>query len=348
METRSKKKKIAGETLTSPATPSAAADRRPWPDLPQDLLIHVFQLLSFSIPDPFSGPPLLLTPLRFDLKTLTNSKSYQSPLHPQTLTGNCIGSSFGHLIFHVDNTIVLADVFTGRKIEAKNPFPCNSSFRIGILTALPSVESSTLVLVGSSFTVCWRMNSNEWVKEMYLRYGDEVFSLAMVNGLVYCLDGGYRVKVVDFDHPVSWKTIEMRIEFRSSPSLYGNFKKFLVGCGDEVLLVLFVQSRKKKCQIDVFRLDFEKERWVKKENLGDWCLFIDVVSNSRIACFNPARWGGMSNCVYVVGPGCDICSVFPLDGSKIKTVDSESALCSAYKKLAVWPSPVWVYPNKII
>ncbi|ONK58930.1 uncharacterized protein A4U43_C08F1200 [Asparagus officinalis] len=128
-----------------------------------------------------------------------------------------------------------------------------------------------------------------------------------------------------------------------------NRRRFLVGCGEEVLLLLFVRSEKNKCKVVVYQLDSEEEeRWVEKENLGDWCLFIDVVSNSRIACSDPARWGGRSNCVYVVEPGCDTFSVLPLDGPEIKRVDAESALCLAYKKLAVWPSPVWVYPNRSI
>lgn len=185
-----------------------------------------------------------------------------------------------------------------------------------------------------------------WAREEYLRYGKEVKSVAFSNGKLYCLDDKYRVKVVNYNIPASWTTLELQLP--NPPSLHGNFGKYLVKCGGELLLVIFAGMWARKCRIDVYWLDFERVKWEKKESLGDWCLFVDVGGNCPIACSKPGSWGGISNCVYVAGPGCDDWSIHPVDGSMIDATDRETALCSAYKEFSRWPSPIWVCPSKLI
>lgn len=360
-------------------------ETRNWADLPAVLVLTIFSyldlvpdLFAFTFATrrlmrslgpliPCCRPPLLLKPRLFIshsvltlwepiralwfqpevclLETLNGCGNYRSMVSPQTLTRNCIGYSYGYLIFADEEKIILADVFTG--IEIVSPllvgvvkFSCYA-----ILTAHPSSASagSTLVLVGLNSVRFWRIGRDRWTVEFELAYNRGARCAVEHGGQVYFLNYfNYTLTVVDL-HPDG--TVSRRRSIKTkiyAPFVkYGNFERYLTKFGEDILLVLFAFDLP-TISIRVYRYDFTISEWVRLRSLGDWCLFIDAIARSPIACSNPSRWGGRRDCVYIAGPGRNDWSVFPLN----RVVKAQgTALDPLFCTMSAWPSSVWVYPS---
>lgn len=371
---------------------------RNWSDLPEVLLLSVLDRL-LTVPDVLAFasvcsswrplaqsnsaadrtshlPPLLLhcpvpldvlrreapttSPRECRFRILSNDlRSYRTGAARGTLSGRCVGCSYGHLIVVLtESTVVLVDAFTGEEIAPPDiGSPCGD-VTCGILTAPLSSSSSCMLLLTTSRddrVMCWLPGSDEWHASAS---GFRIRSLAPYGGQVYCLDSDNRLVVlVDFS-PRIMNVKKLGSPFPSRPlPCIRNFNNYhLVGCGTELLLLLFVSAETSwmhcslKIAIEVYRFDFAGMEWARVDSLGDRCLFVDPVGRSPLSCRNPTRWGGRSNCVYVAGPGCDAWSVFPLDGSVIDaaaTTNRECPLSAANWSMRPWPSPVWVYPSTL-
>ncbi|XP_020240698.1 uncharacterized protein LOC109819395, partial [Asparagus officinalis] len=250
-----------------------------------------------------------------------------------------------------------ADAFTGRELRSPK-FPSGDfNFLFGILTAPISSESCSLLVVALNISsdlysiLCWSPGSKRWV-ELNLVGSPEVMSLVVFKGQVFGMDSLYRVLVIDLAPRMSWRLLDAKLSTGTFLyNYYGKFGQNLVECNGELFVVLLIPTGKFSLpgspKIEVYSLDFSESVWVKKESLGDWCLFMDAVGKCSFACRDPGRWGGRKNCVYVAGPGYAGWSVFPLDGEAIDTSE-ESPLKSWYVTLPRWPSPVWVYPSMLL
>ncbi|KAJ6851894.1 uncharacterized protein M6B38_257825 [Iris pallida] len=307
-------------------------------------------------------------PQRYLLQTLTKQTLTPHVIPSETLTLPFLGYSCNRLIFlssSARSNIVIADVFTGQITSIRSPPAASLRPRTALLT------ETDLILAADSLLLSYRLGTDSWSR----LDGAHVVSLLVFRGQIFSVDQSRGLGVIELTGTsIHWKPMEL--EFQGEMSYHGErpcgysgatcnkFRQRLVQCGHELLYIKFVSLSSER-RILILRVDLENLLLAEVDNLGDWCLFVDALGSCGMACPEPARWGGISNCLYMAWPTV----VVHLDGDRLFDTDwdmdwdeterSESIFGENFPDdfihepynpvvysfpLSRWPSPVWVYP----
>lgn len=303
-------------------------------------------LLRPTLPRRRSVQPRPSEPLGCHLQTLGDGSSYKSLLSDQALADPCLGHSYGHLILLRLLRPVLADALTGVETHLPELPPDRYPYYYGVLTSPPSSPDSLLLLFYSKYALlCLRLSSGGWSRH---RLGPGVSFVVRVlsfKGRLYAVNDRAKLLAFDFSPDLSVKLLEVGGLCPMPRYDRWQFGPQLIDCRGELLLVLFVKEEGSwSTRIDAFRIDFKRMVWVAVESLGDHALFIDCGGRCPVSCINPGCWGGRANCVYLMGPGFDTCSEFPL-GTRMIGNYLNSTPFPSNLSMPRWPSPIWVYPS---
>lgn len=221
----------------------------------------------------------------------------------------------------------------------------------GTLTAPLHSSSLSLVLLAAHQTssqnhyiISWEPNGTG-NRDGKFAIKVEIVSFVFFNDQIYYLDLFRRVGVVKFEPEVSWRLLDETVMANlQTLCRYTHLIEHLIECDGELLMLLFIPYQMFKMNINIYKLDLEKQKWVKKDKLNNWCLFVDVVGKTGFSCKDPERWGGRSNCIYVPAPDCTEYGIYMFN-EEIDMMEANTLLLSLNAQLPKWPSPLWVYPN---
>ncbi|KAJ8461345.1 hypothetical protein OPV22_034271 [Ensete ventricosum] len=142
----------------------------------------------------------------------------------------------------------------------------------------------------------WRPGHKFWtIEEGTLEYCDSVLSF---DGKFYAWDLSTESVTIFTVLPLRIRKLEVACPIDFAGCRHDNLS-LAESCGN-ILLVYVMNRPHQPLLIHLFRLDLEKEAWIKMTNLGDQALFM-TIPNNHATSVTASEIGCSANCIYLTG-----------------------------------------------
>ncbi|CAM0908832.1 unnamed protein product [Alopecurus aequalis] len=210
-----------------------------------------------------------------------------------------IGASYGHLILSNKQSCLVVNVFTGVSVSPPQLLVHeDTQLYYGALTAPLASPNSHLMVTAWSHSFFWRVGSHSWVRRS--NHDKLINRVVVFKGQVFGTNNNGELFIV---HLVPQIRLQNILDGQGKSMMFSRAHCFrwLVACGDMLLMVSYQPYPSTWDTFEAFRLDLSAEagKWVKVEELENCAIFISTDDRSQaLCCMNPERWGGRSNCIY--------------------------------------------------
>lgn len=242
------------------------------------------------------------------LKNVFGGVEYNTML-PDMTGRRLLGSSCGFLIIHnEDSTFWLLNPFTRRELRfpvaptKPNLVLSYDRIRFVLFYSTQVSDYFAIIVCGKDFIFLSRNGGGRWKLIHYMRkFVDLVIAdINIMKGKIFVLTTKGTIGELQLDpEPI----IEM---YQSGNNATRDASLHLVTMKEDENERLFMVWFHSPFAIDkgrltrIFELDETTNRWIQVFNLGDKALFLCYVKGPTIV--NSARWGGLSNVVYLLEP----------------------------------------------
>ncbi|KAH7577229.1 hypothetical protein JRO89_XS01G0225000 [Xanthoceras sorbifolium] len=327
-------------------------DRRPWEDLPIELLDIVSS--HMTIPDYLSfgrachswrsyfldsnkrftasRPPLVCYISAWDVNScffhdITDGNSYEATL-PDFTCKFCIGVSCGYIIMgEFFSDLWFTNPVTGYQhlfsSMPQSDYCMYRSDRFILASTGPNQDILIVLLCRKHYSVWYRRSTDmQWSSYSFV---DKPWVVDMVvfNSRVVVITNMYQIGIL------SLRSSDVRfLEFRGTPR--GCFNPRFVTSNEQLYVVDFLPS----VWLEVYKVDFSIMEWVKVDNIGDQALFLGDMMGTGMS--STTRWGGRSNCVYYLSLATDQCYVYSWTGAYVDSIQITGEDRVATARLKCW------------
>ncbi|KAF9614472.1 hypothetical protein IFM89_018719 [Coptis chinensis] len=176
-----------------------------------------------------------------------------------------------------------------------------------ILLSPPANLDCTVLFVGKSFFLWWRVGDKIWTKDEYEIVRDGIKIDDYIDKVISCTDGTIyaltmqRLTII-IDREPCGKLSVRTLDFER-PQYYPEtlcFHAYLVeSCGEIIFVVIHSEgvTFKGVNHIELFKMDFSEEAWVIMDCLGDNVIFVSTIGADSMSV-SATQSGLKGNCIY--------------------------------------------------
>ncbi|XP_031252135.1 uncharacterized protein LOC116110032 [Pistacia vera] len=228
----------------------------------------------------------------------------------------CLGVSGGYLIMKDtwSQKIWLINPVTGRQFQFSRVRKLSDNIRFSsdraIFASTGSQDQDFVVVILS----CRNQNlefytsrNNQWKEYSFKLKNWHILDMVVFCGRIFAITNHSQIGILDL------RNFDLKfLTLKFAPRVSSNVR--LVTSNNNILIVDYVNVN----MIKVYSINVKKMEWVVMNNLGQHA--VCVGDGGIISCklIDPTKWGGQSNCVYVLlNDGCHIHS---LKNGEVKTI----------------------------